>query len=154
MATPITCSPCDAYCFCRSTNHGISILQGAHQVAQKFSSTALPRKSESRTGLPSRLFNSKSGATDPFLPTGLSLTTPVLGLAMRTPANSMRATAAITTIITIALRFTAPHNAKRFRNDSQADRMVKWRVTISAPMAISSTPLATSTACRCRRKRA
>ena len=42
MATPTNCNPSAPYFFCSSTNHGISILQGAHQVAQKFSTTAFP----------------------------------------------------------------------------------------------------------------
>src|SRR5262249_49904586 len=44
-------------------NHGISILQGPHHVAQKFSRTTLPLKSESFTFLPVTSFSSKSGAT-------------------------------------------------------------------------------------------
>src|SRR5579872_1187290 len=44
-------------------NQGISILHGAHHVAQKFSRTTLPRNSESLTGLPEASFRTKSGAS-------------------------------------------------------------------------------------------
>src|ERR1700687_3659558 len=43
-------------------NQGISALHGAHQVAQKFSKTTLPRYSESVTGLPASSLSLKSGA--------------------------------------------------------------------------------------------
>src|SRR6185437_4996398 len=46
------------------------------------------------------------------------------------------------------------HNENRFRNDRYPERIVKRFITSSTPSAISSTPLATSTVCRCRRKRA
>src|ERR1041385_9307662 len=73
MATPTICKPCGPYFFCRSTNDGISILQGPHHVAQKFSSTALPRSEERRTSLPSgTLFSVKSGSTEPFCGSGKS----------------------------------------------------------------------------------
>src|SRR4030088_2776277 len=41
---------------------GISTLHGPHQVAQKFSRTALPRRSESLMGLPDASCAVKSGA--------------------------------------------------------------------------------------------
>src|SRR6185312_5760455 len=67
METPRISKPCAAYFLCRSTSHGISILQGPHHVAQKFTSTALPRSEESVTVLPSgTLFKEKSGATEPI----------------------------------------------------------------------------------------
>src|ERR1700731_1409739 len=67
MATPTICRPWGAYFFGRPTSHGISILQGPHHVAQKFSSTALPRNEASGVALPSgMLFNSNTGATEPF----------------------------------------------------------------------------------------
>src|SRR5262245_39401235 len=40
----------------------MSTLHGGHQVAQKFSRTTLPRKSERRTGLPEASARVKSGA--------------------------------------------------------------------------------------------
>jgi hypothetical protein len=40
-------------------NHGISILQGPHQVAQKSSSTTLPLSDASFTSLPSTSFSVK-----------------------------------------------------------------------------------------------
>src|SRR5271155_151232 len=43
-------------------NQGISILQGPHHVAQKFSNTTLPLKSESRKGAPFASPRLKSGA--------------------------------------------------------------------------------------------
>src|SRR5436309_13226053 len=67
MATPTICKPCSPYFFCKSTSHGISILQGPHQVAQKFTTTALPRREESDTVLPSgTLFKENSGAMEPI----------------------------------------------------------------------------------------
>src|ERR1700687_1798598 len=62
IATPTICNPCAPYCFCNSMNHGISILHGPHQVAQKFSRTALPRRSDRRRFVPSRDCSVKSGA--------------------------------------------------------------------------------------------
>src|SRR6476620_1628670 len=67
MATPTICNPSGPYFFCRSISHGISILHGPHQVAQKFSSTAFPRKDASEMLLPSgMLFSSNPGAMEPF----------------------------------------------------------------------------------------
>src|SRR6185295_8460515 len=51
--TPTTCSPALPYLFWNSTNHGISILQGPHHVAQKSRSTTLPLSDASFTSLPS-----------------------------------------------------------------------------------------------------
>src|SRR4051812_8859033 len=51
--TPTTCSPALPYLFWNSMNHGISILQGPHHVAQKSSSTTLPLSDASFTSLPS-----------------------------------------------------------------------------------------------------
>src|ERR1700674_5461868 len=62
IATPTICSPWAPYCFCNSMNQGISILHGLHHVAQKFSRTALPRKSDRRMLLPSSACRVKSGA--------------------------------------------------------------------------------------------
>src|SRR5262249_4536923 len=42
MATPSTVNPFEPYLFCISISQGISILQGSHQVAQKFTSTTFP----------------------------------------------------------------------------------------------------------------
>src|SRR5690349_15046492 len=99
MATPTICRPCGPYFFCRSTSHGISILHGPHQVAQKFSRTALPRNLASVVALPSgMLFSSKAGATDPLagspaLGGGGPCATPFAlaesgGLLARLPTNS------------------------------------------------------------------
>jgi hypothetical protein len=44
-------------------NLGISVRHGPHHVAQKFSSTTLPRKLLRVRGLPSRSVRVKSGAT-------------------------------------------------------------------------------------------
>src|SRR5438445_11485370 len=64
---PTICKPCAPYLFCKSTSHGISILHGPHQVAQKFTTTALPRREESETVLPSgTLFKENSGAREPM----------------------------------------------------------------------------------------
>src|SRR3954464_9508011 len=51
--TPVTCSPSLPYLFWNSMNHGISILQGPHQVAQKSSRITLPLSDASFTSLPS-----------------------------------------------------------------------------------------------------
>jgi|SRR5579875_2184526 len=60
--TPIISNPLERNCCSNCTNHGISIAQGPHQVAQKFNSTTLPRKSESETRLPLASVKVKSGA--------------------------------------------------------------------------------------------
>ena len=60
--TPTTANPCPLCWRSNSTNQGISIRQGSHQVAQKFSNTTLPRKSESCTILPSASLSEKLGA--------------------------------------------------------------------------------------------
>ena len=57
--TPTTCSPALPYFFWNSTNHGISILQGPHHVAQKSSRTTLPLSDASFTSLPSTSFSVK-----------------------------------------------------------------------------------------------
>src|SRR5579863_4824231 len=61
MATPKITKSLSAYFFCSSISQGVSILQGSHQVAQKSTSTALPRKSESFTLLPCKSWNTTSG---------------------------------------------------------------------------------------------
>src|ERR1051326_5001087 len=66
MAMPRISSPCDEYFLCKFSSHGISVLQGSHQVAQKLTSTAFPRNAESWIDLPSgTLRNVKSGAMEP-----------------------------------------------------------------------------------------
>jgi len=60
--TPTTAKPCPLCWRSNSTNQGISIRQGSHHVAQKFSNTTLPRKSESCTSLPSASLSEKLGA--------------------------------------------------------------------------------------------
>src|SRR5665213_1175337 len=68
-------------------NQGISMLQGTHHVAQKFSKTTLPRRSESFTGLPDASSRTKSGAILRF--SGFTYT--VLGAELdRVPANKSR----------------------------------------------------------------
>src|SRR5579864_8661630 len=67
LVMPTICRPWSPYFFCKSTSQGISILQGPHQVAQKFTTTALPRSEESVTVLPSgTLFKENSGAREPI----------------------------------------------------------------------------------------
>lgn len=64
MAIPTISTPLDA-CFSRiSMSIGISSKQGAHQVAQKFTTTMLPRHSARLRGLPDRSVN-RAAATDP-----------------------------------------------------------------------------------------
>src|SRR5271156_7138743 len=104
MATPTTCKPSGPYCFCSSTNQGISILQGAHQVAQKLSNTAWPRKSDSRMVLPSSVCRVKSGATSP-LACGPGTEVPFDLRAMLDPNTSIRATTMATTMMTTGSRF-------------------------------------------------
>src|ERR1051326_4958340 len=66
MAMPRISSPCDEYFLCKFSSHGISVLQGSHQVAQKLIRTAFPRNAESWIDLPSgRLRKVKSGAMEP-----------------------------------------------------------------------------------------
>src|SRR5882757_8588202 len=107
MATPTIWNPCGPYSFCNSTNHGISILQGPHQVAQKLRSTALPRKSESLTVFPPSDCSSKSGAT---CPCNFPETDPP---AARIPANNMTAMIAATTTGTKGFLFTSKLLLKR-----------------------------------------
>src|SRR5579863_10444747 len=59
---PTTSNPCGPYFFWNSINQGISTMHGAHQVAQKFTSTTLSLKSAMWTLAPSRLVNSKLAA--------------------------------------------------------------------------------------------
>src|SRR3954469_22625171 len=56
---PTTCSPSLPYLFWNSMNHGISILQGPHHVAQKSSSTTLPFSEASFTSRPSTSLSAK-----------------------------------------------------------------------------------------------
>src|SRR6185437_3778881 len=62
METPMTTRPRSLNAVSNSSNHGISILQGPHQVAQKSSKTTFPLKSERRTVAPFTSFKAKSGA--------------------------------------------------------------------------------------------
>ena len=50
-----------ASCACNSDSIGISVRQGAHHVAQKFSKITLPFNSETVLTLPSAVVNSASG---------------------------------------------------------------------------------------------
>src|SRR4051794_36147989 len=50
--TAVKTTPRGAYSLAASTSIGISVLQGTHQVAQKFSTTILPRRSDTRTFFP------------------------------------------------------------------------------------------------------
>src|ERR1035437_7204374 len=62
MEMPITCNPCGPYCRCHWTKVGISTWQEAHQVAQKSSSTTLPRKLARSILAPSKPVRENSGA--------------------------------------------------------------------------------------------
>src|SRR5712671_2749102 len=132
MATPTICSPCGPYFFCRSTSHGISILHGPHQVAQKFSNTALPRNEASGVALPSgMLFNSKTGATDPFggspapcagsgVPWPLAATLAALGgLLVRLPTRSNPVIATTTQRMTTTFRFKTVSSQSKAVQESQ-----------------------------------
>src|SRR5947209_8761730 len=106
-AMPNTWNPCGPYCFCRASNQGISILQGWHQVAQKFSSTALPRKSERCTVAPSSDSRANSGAGFPFISSRCSrLLFKPARRAMYGAAASMTEIAIIITTQVAELRFT------------------------------------------------
>src|SRR5260370_8980910 len=59
---PITTSPLLWYFFENSSNQGISILHGAHHVAQKFSNTTLPLYAVRLMGLPPASLRTKEGA--------------------------------------------------------------------------------------------
>src|SRR2546421_12447405 len=63
MDIPTISKPCCWYCRYNSTSHGVSTRQGAHQVAQKFRTTALPRKSDRFSVRPSGVLSSNGGAT-------------------------------------------------------------------------------------------
>src|SRR5438874_11883009 len=116
MAMPKISSPCGRYLLFSSTSQGISILHGPHHVAQKFTSTALPRKSASFTVFPSRLSSAKAGAGLPSIAIAeasiaeASMAPPCAagGLAIREAKNSDAATAATTMIRIITLRFMRP----------------------------------------------
>src|ERR1035437_5454017 len=62
MEMPITCNPCGPYCRCHWTKVGISTWQEAHQVAQKSSSTTLPRKLARSILAPLKAVRVNSGA--------------------------------------------------------------------------------------------
>src|SRR5258708_8673933 len=47
---------------CRLSSAGISLRQGTHQVAHRFTSTVRPRQSESFLGLPSASSKARSGS--------------------------------------------------------------------------------------------
>ena len=55
-------NPCGPYWRCQALKTGISTWQGAHQVAQKLTSTTLPRKALRRKAWPARSWRVKSGA--------------------------------------------------------------------------------------------
>src|SRR6185312_5092200 len=63
--TPSTVNPRGPYVFSKSTNQGISVLQGTHHVAQKLSTTTLPLKSFKGTARPEASCRVKSGAVLP-----------------------------------------------------------------------------------------
>ena len=51
----------------KASREGISILQGPHHVAQKFTRTCLPRNWLKLISFPSKFFKVKLGAFSPFL---------------------------------------------------------------------------------------
>src|SRR5215472_895324 len=119
MATPTICSPCGPYFFCNSTSHGISILHGSHQVAQKFKSTALPFSDESCMVLSwlSRTFKVKSGAVVPLSgpatePGTAVLACPCGGRVKRLPPIRRAVMPSTTTAIKITLFFTSPSHGE------------------------------------------
>src|SRR5437879_4576289 len=78
-------------------NHGISILQGLHHVAQKFSRTALPRRSDRRTLFPSSDSSVKSGAGAALVMIGVgperrAIWKPKYSIAAATTATTTSAT--------------------------------------------------------------
>src|SRR6266404_1301789 len=86
---------------CRRSRLGISFTQGAHQVAQKLMSTALPLKSANLSGLSSASRNSRSGsalgglassnlATVPFSSSGPTSARAGKASAERPPARNSR----------------------------------------------------------------
>src|ERR1022692_3549450 len=77
-------------------NHGIMIVQGWHQVAQKSTMTTLPLSSSKFTVLPFRSFNISFGAGMPFL-IALGLlpsSVVVLGVALSLSLSCLTKTAA------------------------------------------------------------
>src|ERR1051325_7756366 len=59
---PMTATPSFPYCFCNSTNPGISGRHGGHQDAQKSRTTTLPLKSAELIVMPFTSFSFQSGA--------------------------------------------------------------------------------------------
>src|SRR5580700_6597847 len=127
IAKPRNCHPGGPYRFSKSQNQGISILHGPHQVAQKFRTTGLPRKSDRRTVLPSRDCRVKSGAM-PFI---WALPVAIPGEEWRAilkPNTSIRATTRATTTKTTGSRLTKTLQSQResiqkrqvIRNDGKA----------------------------------
>src|SRR5579871_2691826 len=90
IETPSTANPLSLYCCSNSMNQGISTLQGAHQVAQKSSSTTLPLYSDRCTVFPSTSLSTKSGAAL----RSLSPLTAARTLVEPHPDNEARLTAA------------------------------------------------------------
>src|ERR1700677_5093974 len=66
VETPRISNPCAAYWSRNSTSQGVSILHGAHHVAQKFTSTALPLKLSRDTFLPLKSSSAQGGAALPL----------------------------------------------------------------------------------------
>src|SRR5437660_9825387 len=89
---PMTVKPLSAYSFCSSTKCGISIRQGAHQVAQKFRITILRRKSENFTVLPFKSFSCQPGAGFPASDVSCARARAVLEQTNPTASRAMRET--------------------------------------------------------------
>src|SRR5476651_1784690 len=127
MATPRISKPSLRYFSCKSTSHGISILQGSHHVAQKLTITALPLMEESETSLPSSVLSVKSGATVPLAgPSSCGLSTdaitddpPLPPLVYDLPTNNATVMTTMMTRIKSKLRFMIVASERKFIEKSQ-----------------------------------
>src|ERR1700690_1135068 len=140
-------------------SQGISIRQGSHQVAQKFTKTTLPLRSARETSLPSTSFSLISGAGLPTtLPAALTLPceeTRVARSAYQVSPTRARTVTTIISIFFIAIPFAHQKFAyieKRFRIVSLPESQVSLLKKTRAPIKSKRAPLNNSTACRYFRK--
>src|SRR5688572_2939026 len=113
MAIPMNWSPRAPYWLWSFTKSGISSLHGPHHVAQKFTTTTLPRQSPIVCGRPSRSGSCKRNkASRPASPAGSG--------AVRHALSAYPATAAATATAPVAnhsrLEITVEASARRRRD--------------------------------------
>ena len=114
-----------------ATNCGISLRQGLHHVAQKFSTTGCPRKSLSRVSPPATASSRKSGASAPSsAATSAPARTSAAGRS-RTPYSSP----VIGLRATVVARLQPPDDGDDRRDDGDrvqhaADEPARWRAGV------------------------